>query len=329
MSSVVSGAGSSGGKSGSHSAHSGLVSMTGYATRSFAIEGMRYKIEIKTLNHRFIEMKLRTPREWMSLESQIRSWVESKIKRGSVEIWIEKIPDGSQNAAVSEASIHFGQAEAAFKQMNELRRRLKLEEPITLRDLLTYPEVLTKGSAVVLNDEQVSDLTEVLQEQVQATLQDLVAMRTAEGTKLQKALLQILSSMKSAHERLVQSRAQIQKRIQEKIKRKIEQCFEAYATPDAQMRALMETRVAQEIAYVLEKSDIEEELTRFRGHLDAVEKLLREGGSVGKKLDFLFQELNREINTLGNKSQDLDVSGEVIQMKTAIEQLREQSLNIE
>ena len=91
----------------------------------------------------------------------------------------------------------------------------------------------------------------------------------------------------------------------------------------------METRIAQEISYALDKLDVEEELTRFKGHIDQIETLLTQGGHVGKKLDFLFQELNREINTLGNKAQDLDVSQDVISLKMWVEQMREQSLNLE
>jgi uncharacterized protein (TIGR00255 family) len=154
-------------------------------------------------------------------------------------------------------------------------------------------------------------------------------MRAQEGTKLRDALLQIIAEFRKIYNFFVSAQSQIQTRARDKIKKRIEQCFEAYGTTDEKLRALMETRIAQEISYTLDKLDIEEELTRFKGHIDQIEALLLAGGQVGKKLDFMFQELNREVNTLGNKAQDLNVSQEVIELKMRIEQMREQSLNLE
>jgi uncharacterized protein (TIGR00255 family) len=154
-------------------------------------------------------------------------------------------------------------------------------------------------------------------------------MRKAEGGKLRDALLSIMSLFRGSYTKFLGLREEIRGRARDKIKKRIEQCFESYGTTDEKLRALMETRIAQEISYALDKLDVEEELTRFKGHIDEIEKLLRVGGPVGKKLDFMFQELNREINTLGNKSQDLGVSQEVIELKMWIEQMREQSLNLE
>lgn len=305
-----------------------IASMTGYASRMFTFQGVHYKVEFKSLNHRFLELKLRTPREWLPLETAIRSFVESKIKRGSVEMWIERAQD-NQAPAAQEVSINVAQVENAYKQLQEVKKRLRIEEPISIRDVMTFPEVISKASVAVIPDDVLEELKSTLMDQIGEAIKDLVAMRSSEGGKLQKALLQITSQLHQSYQKLVTLRPQIQKRGQEKVRRRIEQCFEAYTTPEAQMRALMESRIAQEIAYALEKVDIEEELTRFKGHVEAIDKLLKEGGPIGKKLDFLFQELNREINTLGNKSQDLEVSQDVILMKTWIEQLREQSLNIE
>lgn len=304
-----------------------IASMTGYASRVFTFQGVQYKIEFKSLNHRFLELKLRTPREWMALETTIRSFVESKIKRGSVEMWIERAQD---NVAVAqEVAINTQQAEHAYKQLQEVKKKLRIEEPISIRDVMTFPDVISKSGAPPLADDTLDELADILKDQMAGAIKDLIAMRSSEGIKLQKALLQITAQLRGSYEKLIGLRAQIQTRAKEKVRRRIEQCFEAYPTAEAQVRALMESRIAQEIAYALEKVDIEEELTRFKGHVEAVEKLLRDGGPIGKKLDFLFQEINREVNTLGNKSQDLEVSQDVILMKTWIEQLREQSLNIE
>ena len=306
---------------------SSIHSMTGYATRTFSFLDQAYKIELKSLNHRFLELKLRTPRDWSSFETALRALVESKVKRGSVELWVEKQSKGA--AAENEIQINPAQAEYAYKTLSEMTARFQLSEKPSLRDLLTFPEVVGKGAASAMTEAQLAELKKVLLDEVSKGLDDLLKMRTIEGAKLQTALLAIVEQFKQAHARFLGLRDQIQKRAQDKIKKRIEQCFEAYTTPDSQMRALMETRIAQEISYTLEKLDIEEELTRFIGHVREIENLLKQGGLVGKKLDFMFQELNREINTLGNKAQDLDVSQDVISLKMWVEQMREQSLNLE
>ena len=305
-----------------------IHSMTGYASRTFSFSNQNYKIEVKSLNHRFMELKLRTPREWNSFESSLRGMVESKVKRGSVELWCERLNDSQ--AAASSVQINFPQAESAYVMLTELRTRFNLSDSVSIRDLLGFPDVLVKGAtSIPLTEAQLAELKEVFLREVGQTLDDLLKMRAQEGSKLQKALLAIIQNFQAAHGRFLDLRGLIQKKAQEKIRKRIEQCFEAYTTPDAQVRALMETRIAQEISYALDKLDVEEELTRFKGHIDQIELLLNQGGHVGKKLDFLFQELNREINTLGNKAQDLDVSQDVISLKMWVEQMREQSLNLE
>jgi uncharacterized protein (TIGR00255 family) len=160
-------------------------------------------------------------------------------------------------------------------------------------------------------------------------LDALLQMKRSEGARLKNALMEIVQNLETARERLLKQREVIRNRAKEKVRKRIEVCFEAYPTVEERLRALMETRISQEISATLEKLDIEEELTRFIGHVRAIQDLLGSGGAVGKRLDFLFQELNREINTLGNKSQDLEVSMEVIELKMWVEQMREQSLNLE
>jgi uncharacterized protein (TIGR00255 family) len=304
-----------------------IHSMTGFSTRTVNVLGEPYKIELKSLNHRFLDLKLRIPRSFYAYEAQIKSLVEQKINRGSVEVWIER-----QNAGKGETLFRVNEAlaEGAFKSLNELRHKFQISDEVSLRDIVSFPEVIEKSSNTPELDADTEKLftTEILKS-LQDGIQNLSTMRAQEGSKLRDALLHIISELKNAHGRLLAARSQLQKTAQIKIKKRIEQCFEAYATSDEKLRALMETRIAQEITYAMEKMDIEEELTRFIGHVQQIEALLKAGGLVGKKLDFMFQELNREVNTLGNKAQDLGVSQDVIDLKMKIEQMREQSLNLE
>ena len=304
-----------------------ICSMTGFSTRVFSYNGENYKIELKTLNHRFLEMKFRIPKEWSALEAPLKALLESKLKRGSVDVWIERASETRSNSA--EFRINSQQAEKAFDLLKDLQKKLKLTDAITIRDILNFPDVLSKPTAPQLSDEALIELKLTLMEEMNGALEDLVRSRATEGDKIKKSILTVIEQFRNTHLRFMNLRITMQRKSQERVRKKIEQCFESFTTTDAQMRALMETRIAQEIALMLDKLDIEEELNRYRGHVDEIEHILSIGGLIGKKLDFMFQELNREINTLGNKAQDLNISHEVIELKTMVEQLREQSLNVE
>jgi uncharacterized protein (TIGR00255 family) len=304
-----------------------ICSMTGFSTRVFSYNGENYKIELKTLNHRFLEMKFRIPKEWSALEAPVKTLLESKLKRGSVDVWIERASETRSNSA--EFRINSQQAEKAFDLLKDLQKKLKLTDAITIRDILNFPDVLSKPTAPQLSDEALIELKLTLMEEMNGALEDLVRSRATEGDKIKRSILTVIEQFRNTHLRFMNLRITMQRKSQERVRKKIEQCFESFTTTDAQMRALMETRIAQEIALMLDKLDIEEELNRYRGHVDEIEHILSIGGLIGKKLDFMFQELNREINTLGNKAQDLNISHEVIELKTMVEQLREQSLNVE
>jgi uncharacterized protein (TIGR00255 family) len=310
---------------------SGAVhSMTGFATGTFSVPiggtELAYKLEIKTLNHRFLDLKLRLPRDFAPFESLIKATVESHLGRGTVDLWIERVGNNRSENAVT---LNEGLAEKVFESLNRLRERLGVQKPVELADVLAFPEVLSKAGAEERTPEQVETWRSALEEALGSVLSQLLRMRAEEGVRLKQALLGITVDLRAIHERLHLQRNVIRNRAGEKIRKRIEQCFEGYPSTDERIRALLETRIGQEISYALEKLDVEEELTRFRGHVQAIEELLNAGGRVGKKLDFLFQELNREINTLGNKSQDLEISREVIDLKMKVEQMREQSLNLE
>jgi uncharacterized protein (TIGR00255 family) len=303
-----------------------IHSMTGFSTRTVTILGEPYKIELKSLNHRFLDLKLRMPKSLNSFEAQIKSTVEQKIKRGSVEVWIER---QGQNKGEANFKVNEAAAALAFKALNDLKHRFQMTDEVSIKDLISFPDVLEKNSNQELSSDDEKTLSVEILKGIADGVHDLLVMRAQEGTKLRDALLQIIAEFRKIYNFFVSAQSQIQTRARDKIKKRIEQCFEAYGTTDEKLRALMETRIAQEISYTLDKLDIEEELTRFKGHIDQIEALLLAGGQVGKKLDFMFQELNREVNTLGNKAQDLNVSQEVIELKMRIEQMREQSLNLE
>ncbi len=303
-----------------------IQSMTGYASTRFESGGDVFKLELKTLNHRFLDLKIRMPRDLAPFEAGLKSLIESKLKRGSVDVWIER-----QNSQKPENQVHYNESQAglAFQLLNRMREQFKIREEVSLRDLVSFPDVLGKSGADARDETTLQKMKSEIEVAISTGLDFLIEMKRSEGTRLRDALLQILQNLEDSRERLLRQRDLIRARAKEKVRKRVNLCFEAYPTSDERLRALLETRIAQEITYALEKLDIEEELTRFIGHVRATRELLAAGGAVGKRLDFLFQELNREINTLGNKSQDLEISKEVIELKMWVEQMREQSLNLE
>jgi uncharacterized protein (TIGR00255 family) len=303
-----------------------ITSMTGFASRIFTVGDETYKMEIKSLNHRFMDLKLRMPRDLNSLESQLKTLIEAQVKRGSIDLWVERQSSVKSDSAFR---VNEDQAKLAYGHLLKLKSALQMNDAVTLRDVVNFPDVISKTGTEERGSESFQALQDRFKSELLQLIQDLGTMRKVEGEKLKEALLDIISKFRVSHEKFLGLRSEIQLRAKDKIKKRVEQCFEAYTTTDEKLRALMETRIAQEITYSLEKLDVEEELTRFKGHIEGIENLLLAGGTVGKKLDFMFQELNREINTLGNKSQDLGVSQEVIELKMWIEQMREQSLNLE
>jgi uncharacterized protein (TIGR00255 family) len=161
-------------------------------------------------------------------------------------------------------------------------------------------------------------------------LDGLASMRKHEGTTLGKILTDAAQDLESKIKLLREKRAKVAGRYPERIREKVKGIFEMYPLPpESGIQAVLESRISQELAMLADRTDIEEELVRFQGHLDHLRKVLREGGQVGRKLDFVLQELGREINTLGNKAQDFAMSEEVVAVKVKLEQLREQVMNLE
>lgn len=314
-----------------------ILSMTGWASRNFQWNGHSFRVELKSLNHRFLDQKYRIPREWVFVETALRPLVEAQIKRGSVEIWIDRQEDQSTE---NSTRINTEAAQQAFETLDQLSKKLGLKESVCLRDVLNFPEVFERNPErnsvknVLFKEASAQEsFLQTLLPEFSLALKELNKMKQIEGEKLVSVLSQALNKMKASMINLKRMRDQIRTRAQEKIKKRVEQAVETFPIPATAgdvtwAMKFLESRVAQETAMMLERLDVEEELVRFSGHILELEKLLNTS-SIGKKMDFMLQEVNREINTLSNKSQDLGISQEVVDLKLLVEQLREQSLNLE
>ena len=291
-----------------------LRSMTGYGTGSYQSEDTTVAVEVRTVNHRFLDVHIRIPREYSFLEPDIHQLVKSLLSRGRVDISIN-IQGTRQGEFEVDACVVRSYVEAAKK----LKEDFQLEESLDLRTLLSLPGVL-KGSDGTEKDADDPTGPLVLQSLRQA-VEGAVKMRAREGEALQADLLRHLESIRDNANRLRElaplAVVEFNQRFEERL---------AQLLPQNPLDA---SRVAQEVALLIEKSDISEELSRLESHLEQFARWMDSGQEVGKRMDFLLQEMQREVNTMLSKTGNLEITRSGIAVKADIEKLREQVQNVE
>lgn len=286
-------------------------SMTGFAHASTEYAGKNIDIEIRSVNHRFLDVQFKLPDDLRCLESNMREKIVSKIARGKLECRIQL---GSTHQ--QQSSLHINQL--LVQQLADINQKLRKKHndlgKLTVADILRFPGVLT---AAETDKEELARVVGQLLEQV---LDDFVAARRREGEKLKAHIIERLDLMEAivgALEELFPSL------LQNHIARSRSRLAEAVANID-------EDRLKQEFALFMQKADVDEEFNRLRTHIAEVRRIVTEqSGSIGKRLDFLMQELNREANTLGSKSIAGECTQVSVELKVLIEQMREQVQNIE
>jgi uncharacterized protein (TIGR00255 family) len=302
--------------------------MTGFATSESPVGAPhRFRVEIKTLNHRFLDIKCRIPRDLSSAEIPLRAFLQKEFARGSLDLKIDRIAsqDGNEETELNPAQIE--KAKNWLKTVRQLQLELNLTDPIRTQDLLNVRELFEGTEQASLLPEEA---WKTLEPVVVAAARGLKQMRAHEGAALCTVLLDACRSLESTLEIIRARRKECATLLEQRNQERIRAVFEAHPLPvGVAVQAVLESRVAQELGLLLDRTDIEEELTRFGGHLAHLRKTLQDGGPVGRKLEFLLQELGREINTLGNKAQDIPVSEQVLAVKVRLEQIREQVLNLE
>jgi uncharacterized protein (TIGR00255 family) len=293
-----------------------IRSMTGYGHAEVAGVRLSLSVECKSLNHRHLDVALRLPRALGALEADARRLIQGAVQRGRVEVSVTIAP--LEGAPATGLSIDIAQARAYVELARRAGDELKLGGVPPLQWLLEQPGVITREEQTPLSLEEGWPL---LHDALDKALGDLRARRDAEGAALDKELRALLATM-GEHVGVMASRgpaatARKEQRLRERVQALLG------STP------LDEGRLATEVAMWAEKSDITEELARLRAHMAELARLLDEGGAVGRTLDFLIQEMNREVNTVGSKADDLELSQAAIAAKSILEKLREQAQNIE
>jgi uncharacterized protein (TIGR00255 family) len=294
-----------------------IQSMTGYGTVSLQKDGATLAIEVRTINHRFLDLHVRLPREYGFLESEISQLVREVLKRGRADVSI-----AIQSVIPAECLVNVNTARSYVEAAARLRDEFQLQDCIDLKTLLSLPGVMQTQN--VLAGERPEASEEIRRFVLGGTRQALdivVSMRRQEGQALESDmrgyLVSIRDKVSAVRDLMPSILVEYRQRLEERLKFLLPQ-----VSPDPQ-------RLAQEVALLAEKSDISEEISRLDSHLNQYEGVLADGKEVGKKLDFLLQEMHREINTVLSKTGHLEVTRLGISLKADIEKLREQVQNVE
>jgi uncharacterized protein (TIGR00255 family) len=294
-----------------------MKSMTGFGSASGEVQGLVCRLEIKTLNNRFKEFVVRSPHLPFQIEEPVKKLISSHVHRGRVELWIQV--EAAHGA--SGLSLDLESARAVHALLVRLQRELGLGGPITLDHVLGQ-NVLTAGRsgpepALAYSDE----LRDGLVSLARRACAQLMAMRSAEGEVLSRDLLARLDTLDQWLEELRRLAANAPLAATKRYQARLEELAESMIDP---------ARLAQEAAIMAERMDITEEITRFGSHVQGFKALIREGGGpVGRRLEFMLQEMVREANTMGSKCQSKPIADMVLNFKSELEKMREQVLNVE
>jgi uncharacterized protein (TIGR00255 family) len=286
-----------------------IYSMTGYAVAARELESAVLNLELRAVNHRYLDIQFRMPDELRAIESVLRETLTARLNRGKIECRISYMPIPGRKGLDLDEDL--------LKQLVMLNARVRTALPdaqsVTAADVLRWPGMLGTESL------DVDDLRQVCLSLLEQVLEDFTLTRGREGEKLKAILLERATAVEARLEDVAPRMPAVIAAFQEKLATRLR---EALGNAD-------EDRIRQELVLLANKIDVDEELTRLTTHIAELRRILDKGGAVGKRLDFLMQELNREANTLGSKAADVTVTQVSMELKLLIEQMREQIQNIE
>ena len=289
-------------------------SMTGFGRGESSGAGYQFSIELKSVNHRFLEIIVRSPRNFSSFEERIRKTLQERFQRGRIEVHVNVVETEGKKRLVK---VDKDLALSYDKTLKDLALALQTAYETDIYRLVTLPEVLS----VIEPEIDLDTLWSTCAESLLKACEGFGQMRRTEGEKLTIDLLQrldlITESLQSIAERAPYVVKDYQERLQERLRTLLDEV------------ELDATRLANEVVYFADRASITEELVRFDSHLTQSREGLRSSDPVGRKLDFLVQEMNREVNTIGSKANDLRIGQQVVNVKSELEKIREQIQNLE
>lgn len=291
-----------------------MNSMTGFGRAKLEKDSREYLVEMKSVNHKYCDITVKAPRNLLYLEDKIRKTVLNKVTRGKIDIYITYFNFGIEGKNVI---INKSLAKAYIEELKELAEETEIDGKIRVTEISKFPDVLNVQETDIDEDLIWNELSECLNMAIDKFLQ----MRNVEGERIKKDLQERIESV----EKIVNEISEFSTGLVEEYIVKLEQRIKEILKTDV----VDQNRLAQEIVIYSDKCSIEEELTRLNSHIVQFKKMLEEKENIGKKMDFLMQEMNRETNTIGSKSASLEITNRVVKIKTTLEDIREQIQNIE
>ncbi len=290
-----------------------IKSMTGFGRGKYENEGRTYTVEIKSVNHKYSDINVRLPRFLNSVEDKIRKRVAEVISRGKIDIFVS-----FENYSSSGTTIRINKelAKEYIKELKSLAEEADLRFDLNVIDVSKFPEILK------LEDE---DNDELIAQEVMIAVDDalekFVSMRELEGQKLVEDIERRIYLIQEKVNEVSNFSSTLVEEYMARLQTRVNELLAPGVVDEA--------RLMQEIVIFSDKSSIEEELTRLKSHISQFLELIKQSSPIGKKIDFLIQEINREVNTIGSKANSLDITNKVIEIKTEVENIREQIQNIE
>ena len=291
-----------------------IKSMTGFGRCEIMEHDRKFTVELKSVNHRYFDVTIKMPKKFGFFESAIRTLLKEYIQRGKVDVFISYEDFTEENF-----SLKYNEdiAAAYLKYLRQMAETFQIDDDIRASTLSRYPEVFTMEEQSV--DEK--ELWKILEKALRGASEQFVASRIAEGEHLFKDLTDKLDVMSGYVDFIEERSPAILSEYRRRLEEKVRELFED--------RQIDESRIATEVTIFADKICVDEELVRLRSHIEATKQTLLTGGCIGRKLDFIAQEMNREANTILSKTTDLEISDVGINLKTDIEKVREQIQNIE
>ena len=291
-----------------------IKSITGFGRAEVLDETHKFTIELKTVNHRYLDLSVRLPRQLGFFETCVRNYLKKYLLRGKVDVFIFYEDYSPQKVLLT-----YNQelAKQYLEYFNQMEKEFHVENDITLSTLAGLPEIFVMEQQTQDED----SLWKLLQTGLQQAVDSVIQARELEGGHLKEDILRKLDSMEEKMERIEARAPQLLTAYREKLEAKTAELLQ-----DAQIE---ESRIAAEVVLYADKICCDEETVRLKSHIKNMGQVLAEGESVGRKLDFIAQEMNREANTILSKANDLEISNIAIDLKTEIEKIREQIQNIE
>lgn len=291
-----------------------IKSMTGFGRCELEIDGITVSVELKSVNHKFLEINARVPRTYAFLEESIKSFLKQKLSRGKVDVFVNV---NTGETAETQVAINHSYTKAYLTALEELSTVYGLENDVKVSSLIKNPEIFNVEKEQI-DDERIWNAVKPVAEQA---VDAFVSMREAEGKKLVDDVKSRIATVLNNVEFIEQRSPETVKLYRERLEQKMRELLGEFSAD--------EQRILTETAIFADKIAVAEETVRLRSHISQLENLLNTGDVIGRKSDFIVQEMNREANTIGSKAQDVEIARRVVDIKAEIEKIREQIQNIE